>query len=304
MKYLAAILSLGLAAQASVCTKWSEPKIVGALDPEIVSEASGLAISRQYPDRMYHNNDSGDGGFFYVTRMDGSGTQTVTVPKMKPKDVEDLSLGPCQSGSCIYLADIGDNDEERKFVEIWVIQEEETFEGSAKVERKIKLTYPDRPHNAEAMAVDPVSGDIYILTKEERKEVAYPAHLFVSRASKSRERLNRGELDYVGEVDIPFLNEDLEVWGQIATGMDISADGSKLILLTYQNAIEIEFGLLNRSIDSRKWSEGIDFSRASLTYIQQEAIAYANDGKSFYYDSEYNRDESDKPFIYQVNCID
>jgi hypothetical protein len=285
-----------------LCTQWSEPKIAGVLDHKIIAEASGLAISRQYSDRMYHNNDSGDGAFFYLTRMDGSETQKVTVPKMKPRDVEDLSLGPCRSGTCIYLADIGDNDEKRKSIEIWILQEEEKFGNYAKVERTLFLTYPDRAHNAEAMAVDPVSGDIYILTKEEHKEVAYPAQLF--RVRSSNLKANRGELELVGEVDIPFLNSDLEVWGQIATGMDISPDGSKLILLTYQNAIEIDFGLLNRSIDSRQWAEGIDFSRAALTYIQQEAIAYANDGKSFYYDSEFNADESDQSYIYQVSCID
>ena len=67
---------------------------IGELPPQL-RESSGLAASRDYPDRLYHINDSGDAGRFYLSRFDGTGLQTVPIAAFKPSDVEALSLGPC-----------------------------------------------------------------------------------------------------------------------------------------------------------------------------------------------------------------
>ena len=48
-----------------LCEAWSKPEKIGALDTEMVDEASGLAISQVHSNRLYHINDSGDGPFFY-----------------------------------------------------------------------------------------------------------------------------------------------------------------------------------------------------------------------------------------------
>ncbi len=61
------------------CDTWSEPQQLGMLDHQIIPEASGIAVSRAFEDRLYHNNDSGDGPYFYVTNWAGAATQTVTV---------------------------------------------------------------------------------------------------------------------------------------------------------------------------------------------------------------------------------
>src|SRR5262249_4188335 len=161
----------------------------------------------------------------------------VTIPGMNPTDVEDMALGPCGSGQCLYFGDIGDNNEDRKSVELWVIEEQETFGRYAKVYSHLKLHYPDRAHNAESLAVDPSTGDIWILTKEAnyKKEVAYPAQLFRVPHELLSQSSGKGVLEFVGEIDLPFLNSDLECFGQIATAMDISPDGSRLLILTYQN---------------------------------------------------------------------
>src|SRR5215813_13785180 len=108
---------------AQLCKQWSEAVRIGELQVQL-QEASGMAASRQFPGRLYHINDSGDAGQFYITRMDGSDLRTVQVASFEPKDTEALSLGPCPqatSSSCIYIGDIGDNDSRRSSIEIIVV---------------------------------------------------------------------------------------------------------------------------------------------------------------------------------------
>src|SRR5688500_15450277 len=45
---------------------WAKGVEVGLLDP-VINEASGLAVSARYRDRLYHVNDSGDRGRFFIT---------------------------------------------------------------------------------------------------------------------------------------------------------------------------------------------------------------------------------------------
>src|SRR5690349_18401504 len=101
---------------ASLCAQWSGPVQVGTLDPAFLPEASGIAVSRQYEDRYYHINDSGDGAAFYVTDSAGQKTRKVAIRGYKPQDTEDLALGPCDGGgdTCLFVGDIGDNAQKRE----------------------------------------------------------------------------------------------------------------------------------------------------------------------------------------------
>jgi len=143
-------------------------EILGELDPEFVDEASGLAISRQFPDRLYHHNDSGGGPYFYITSFSGENTQTIEIEGYDDtgQDLEDMALGPCEepTNDCIYLANIGDNFLRRESIEVLIIEEQEKFGASALPVGRVKMKYPDGAHNAEGLGVDPM-GNIYILTK-------------------------------------------------------------------------------------------------------------------------------------------
>lgn len=68
-------------------------EILGELDPLLVGEASGLAISRQFPDRLYHHNDSGGGPYFYLTSFSGEHTQKIEIEGFDDsgQDLEDMA---------------------------------------------------------------------------------------------------------------------------------------------------------------------------------------------------------------------
>ena len=65
--------------------------------------------------------------FFYITDLLGKNTQKINIPFMTATDVEDISVGPCASGQCIFVVDIGDNAKARKAIEIWTVPETETL---------------------------------------------------------------------------------------------------------------------------------------------------------------------------------
>ena len=92
---------------------------VGLLEKEI-DEASGLAISRKIPDRMYHINDSDATGRFFITNLMGRNMRKVFVTGFQPKDTEDLAIGSCgPSIDCLFIGDIGDNDRVEKHRASW-----------------------------------------------------------------------------------------------------------------------------------------------------------------------------------------
>ena len=147
---LAGLLALSFSAQAKICTKWSNTTVVGQLNPNIIDEASGIAVSRSVPNRLYHINDSGDGPHFYSTDTKGGQTQKIRVGGLLGQDVEDLTYGKCGDSNCIFIADIGDNKERRSSVQIAVVKEEAKFGSRVDAIKVITVRYPDGAHNAES----------------------------------------------------------------------------------------------------------------------------------------------------------
>ena len=75
-------------------------------------------------------------------------------------------MGPCPEGSCVFVADIGDNAARRSSVTIYRIPEPAASEASAAVSAAFTLSYPDGAHDAEALLVTK-DGVILIVTKGE-----------------------------------------------------------------------------------------------------------------------------------------
>ena len=303
---IAPIVSVPLPA-AAVCAKWSEAKKAGTLDYLRIDEASGVAVSAKFPGRLYHINDSGGGPYFYMTDMDGGNTKAVKIEGYDSKrlDFEDMSTGECGPGkSCIFIADIGDNRKRRDHAEIIAVEELEDFGGSVKPLKRIKIAYPDGPHNAEGFAVHR-GGDIFILTKEENRDntEAYPARLFRLPRDKWQ---NAGDdvvrPEYLGKIDFPSLLPDASPLGQVVTSFDIATDGKKFLVLTYERAVEFGIDLsAGALLPTSKMKEGKDYRVIEIMSLpQQESIAYVDGGSGFIYDTEHHLFEVP---IMRVDCV-
>jgi len=301
------LLLTSSAGAAALCKRWSGGEKAGALDRLQLDEASGIAVSERFPGRLYHVNDSGSGPYFYISDFDGGNTKAVRIEGFNApgSDFEDAALGKCFGGkSCFFIADTGDNFKKRKFVRIIVIEEAEDFGPSAVPLKVLKLKYPDGPHNAEGAALHP-NGDIYIFTKEEDVDnmKSYPARLFKIKREKW-ENAGDGEitLEYVGELDLPRLSGSDSNFGSVITSLDISPDGKRFIVLTYEDAYEFDMDLSAGLKPSAGLVRDKDYRAVKLVALpQQESISYIEEGRGFIYDSEYHM--FDVP-IMKVECLD
>jgi hypothetical protein len=128
-----------------------------------VPETSGLALGRRTRGVLWSHNDSGNDAVLFAVDVAGIVRGRVPVP-MRTRDWEDVSAGRCPAGDCLYLADIGDNGLRRPHITILRVPEPRLNDAATLPPEVFTVTYPDGPHNAEAMFV--VGADAFIITKD------------------------------------------------------------------------------------------------------------------------------------------
>jgi len=119
---------------------------------------------------MFTINDSGNDPILFAIDTAGADRGAWTIQKAKNVDWEALAIGPCATKSaaeCVYIGDVGDNDAHHPSRTIYRLAEptarDASFSGSAGAEH-ISFTYPDGPHDVEAMYVAG-TGDMFLITK-------------------------------------------------------------------------------------------------------------------------------------------
>jgi hypothetical protein len=112
---------------------------------------------------LWSLNDSGDPFVFALTAT-GTVKGRVRVTGAQVWDWEDIAVGLCPKGTCLYIADIGDNDRTRRSVTIYRTPEPAPGDTQTENVEVLRATYPDGPHDAEALVVLP-GGELFIVTK-------------------------------------------------------------------------------------------------------------------------------------------
>jgi hypothetical protein len=185
-------------------------------------EASALALSRRTPELLWSMDDSGDP---VVVPLSTSGVAKgrVRVTGATVTDWEDVSVGPCANGSCLYVADIGDDGTKRKQVRIYRVPEPKADDSATLQAVALVFNYPDGGHDAEASFVAP-DGTLFIITK------GHPAILY--RAPREARPGAAATLARVAELPIDkFLNVRDQKRSRI-TDAETSPDGTWVILRT------------------------------------------------------------------------
>ena len=148
------------------CPSWGKPVEQGVVANPAIAEASGIAASRKHPGVFWVHNDSGDKPRIFALDGKGATLATYRLSGADANDWEDIAVGPGpKSGETyVYVGDIGDNGTSRKSVQVYRVAEPAAIQGDGKLTGvdKLKLQYPDEPHNAETLMVDPRQGDLYL----------------------------------------------------------------------------------------------------------------------------------------------
>ncbi len=136
-----------------------------------ITESSGLAY---LDDTLLTVNDAGGEALIYCSSgTTGEVTGTIRFATKDPVDVEAVTTEP---DGTIWVGDVGDNDEKRDSISLFRISPGAPLTGdhSAPAER-FKVSYPDGPHNAEAVLVSPETGEVLIVTKSDSGAAVYSA---------------------------------------------------------------------------------------------------------------------------------
>ena len=175
---MAFLLTLYLSESAfageGLCASWDEPLAIGVIQNASLDEVSGAAAS---PDggALWVHDDSGGSAALYAMDLGGAPLGAWTLAGAENDDWEDLALGPCPTDpgcACLYAADIGDNDEARGGGALYRVPEPAAGESGEISPEVIWFAYPDGAHDAEALLVHPVTGEVLVVTKDD------PARLF------------------------------------------------------------------------------------------------------------------------------
>lgn len=166
---------------STTCAAFGTLGSTGTVTSATITEASGVVASRRNPGVFWtHNDNRGENRLF---ALDASGrllgTVTLTgAAVLNPEDVA-IGTGPL-GGDYLYFGDIGDNDATRADVKVLRFPEPDVallrggdlaITAAGYETFSLKYQKPGTPgttwsRNAEAMAIDPVTGRLYVFEKE------------------------------------------------------------------------------------------------------------------------------------------
>ncbi|HMF83566.1 MAG TPA: hypothetical protein VKI01_09845 [Acidimicrobiia bacterium] len=254
----------------AACESRIQSSTAGQVASNDLIETSGVAASRRNAGVLWAHNDSGDSARVFAMTTSGGHLGWFTLAGASATDWEDMALGPGpQAGqSYLYLGDIGDNNSVRTSVVVYRVPEPTVDISQPPGDNQVLggvdalvLQYPDGAHDAEALAVDPVNGDIVIVTKNLSGE----AGVYVLRASSPTSTLTR-----TGTLELGFAT--------LVTGASVAPDGTAVALRTYGSV------LLYPRADGTPLDDAFRSSPctgASVSEPQGEAIAVTADGRGY-----------------------
>jgi hypothetical protein len=185
-----------------------------------VREASGAALDRRTPGLFWTHGDSGNPPVLFGMGRNGELLARARVTGARNRDWEDMAIGPCPGGTCVYVGDIGNNvGGEMDLVLYRALVPAVSDTATARAE-EYRARFPGRGRDAEALFVMP-QGDVYLVTKGRTDPVElwrWPTPL----------RPGTVQLERVRE-----LAPRVQQLGDMVTGAGASPDGRWVALRTY-----------------------------------------------------------------------
>ena len=190
----------------------------------------------------------------------------------------------------MYIGDIGDNRAQHDLKYIYRVPEPTVTADQTPVEitltnvETITLRYPDGARDAETLLIDPMSKDLYVISKRETKVRVY-------RASYPQSTTAPITLEHVATLAINE-QDSRSAW---LTGGDISPSGREILLKSY-------IGIYYWSrIPGQPVHEALMAEPILLPYIpepQGEAVCWKADGGGYYTVSEEQNDIPAQLYFY------
>ena len=252
---------------------FGERQDLGLIAYDPINEASGIAMSRKNPNVLWTHNDSGDQARLFAFNLQGSHLGVYNIDGIVNRDWEDIAVGPGpdDNETYIYIGDIGDNSAQHDLKFIYRIPEPMVDSNQAPLDTAISLAetitfqYPDGNRDAETLMVDPLTKDIYIISKRESQVRVYLAAYPQSTTQT------------ITLEQVATLNLTLTVGG------DISPSGLEILIKTYTT-----MNYWCRTPE-QTLSQAFENKPVTVPYIselQGEAVGWTSDQMGYYTISE------------------
>lgn len=267
MAWVVVVLTVGCSAD---CTKWNEAKNLGQLDSAL-DEVSGLVASRSQPGVLYAHNDSGDSARFFAVDLTGKTITEFLVTDGTNVDWEDIGLGPCPAGTCVFIGDFGDNTKTRTDLAVYRMTEPTgLLDAGVSIKKSIAtewfpFEYPSNEHHdCEALFVHPTTGTVYLISKEGAGE---RAHLY--RFPMPMTPNTKVTLEEVGKLSVPTDSQNP------VTAADVSPSGQTVAVRMGDVTVE-----LRASGNFETFRSATPTVVPTFPEAQGESVAYLPDGKT------------------------
>ena len=238
------------------------PELAGKLAAQGLSEVSGMAKSRSYPDTYWVVNDSGnDARLFAINRRGNTLIPTFSkfsyygeerergkdpwpgfrVLYTMNVDWEAMTV----DDNYLYVADTGNNFNNRRDLVIYMLSEiDPTASTQSAAIKALPVRYPeqvafpgDGPHHFDSEALFSADGSLYLITKHRGRGFRYEAGANLYRLDTAW----TDQPNYLVKVD---SNPDI----MTATGAELSPDGQRLAVISYA-----DLWIFDRPAAGDKW---------------------------------------------------
>jgi len=250
----------------------------GTIESSEIREASGIVASRKNSGVLWTHNDSGGKGRIFAFDSLGRDLGYYYLAGIQNRDWEDIAIGPgpIEGEQYIYIGDIGDNSVRYDNKYVYRILEPKVSIEQTPVDsilygvERLVFQYPDGNRNAETLMIDPISRNIYIVSKESNTKVyrlTWPYTFY------SAPTLNVDTLEVIAS--LPF--------GDSAVGGDISPSGAEFLIKSSRVIYYWE------RKNGKTIEEALMDEIRTVPYFQEpqgEAVTWASDSTGYYTISE------------------
>ncbi len=229
-----------------------------------LDEASGLLVSKKYPNILWSHNDSGDKARLYaLDKKTLKLLKKIKVKKATNRDWEDISY----FGDKIVIGDFGNNSNRRKDLSIYTINEPNPYtDKKVKVVKKTDFIFSDqksskfRRRNFDCEAMFSFNNELYLLTKH-RADTDTTLYILKDNIAK---KIATHKLD------------------DKVTAAD--SDGKRIVILTYSSVYLLTPKANKKNLFKGKWKqmkfpdeaqyEGIALDGEYIHVISEEGNLY------------------------------
>jgi hypothetical protein len=267
-RLLAAVTALLLLACGPVSTGGGpgcRPSLTAVRLADDLQEASGLAVSLRHAGIYWTHNDEGS----VLFAVDGAGAVVARFP-VRPalQGWEDVAVAGCpQGGSCLYLADLGDNYEERTFGQILRLPEPDPSAPDTLWPEIFPVRLPQGARDIETLLVLP-GERVLVVTKGRNHPVTVYRYPGVLRP------------DTVTLEEVQKLSDGPRILPRQVTGGAVSPRGGLVAIRTYEvvqfyrlvadTLVPVEGGLVNLRPLREPQGEGVGIGLDGVVVLSSE----------------------------------